>query len=72
MIFGGPEACVSKRRIKLNEREVYAAAPAVPAYLRWSESAITFDRADHPDHLPHPGRLPLVVAPIIGKKSLRC
>ena len=40
------------------------------AYLRWSESAITFDRTDHPDAIPHPGRYPLVVDPIVGPKRL--
>ena len=44
--------------------------PAMPAFLRWSESAITFDRTDHPDVIPHPGRYPLVVDPIIGPKQL--
>lgn len=70
MIFGGPEAHATKRRAKLVAREIYAAAPAVLAYLQWLESAITFDRADHPDHMPHPGRLLLIVMPIIGKKCL--
>jgi hypothetical protein len=44
--------------------------PATPAFLRWSRSAITFDRYDHPDSIPHPGRYPLVVDPIIDKKRL--
>lgn len=70
MIFGGTEACASKRRVKVTERKVFAASPAVPSYLRWSESAITFDRSDHLDHVPYPGKFPLVVAPIINKKRL--
>jgi hypothetical protein len=49
---------------------VYAAEPATPAFLRWSRSPITFDRSDHPDIVPHPGRYPLVVDPIIDKKRL--
>ena len=28
---------------------------------------ITFDRKDHPDHIPQPGCFPLIVDPIIGK-----
>ena len=31
---------------------------------------ITFDKKDHPDHIPQPGCFPLVVDPIIGKTSL--
>lgn len=65
-----PKAQTTKRHIKLAEREVYVAAPTVPSYLQWSESVITFDRANHPDHVPHQGRLPLVIMPIIGKKRL--
>ena len=34
------------------------------------ESLITFDRTNHPDVVPHPGRYPLVVDPIIGRKWL--
>ena len=46
------------------------AEPTAPAFLRWSESPITFDRADHPSSVPQPGRCPLVVDPIIGNKRL--
>ena len=42
----------------------------MPAFLRWLESAITFDRANHPSAIPHPRRYPLVVDPIIGPKRL--
>ena len=44
--------------------------PAAPTYLRWSESTITFDRTNHPEGIPQPGRYPLVVDPIIGTKRL--
>ena len=43
MIFGGTVAYVSKRHQKITCREVYVAEPATPSFLRWSESAITFD-----------------------------
>ena len=43
---------------------------AAPTFLRWSESAITFDRTDHLESIPQPGRYPLVVNPIIGTKRL--
>ena len=68
MIFGGSAAYHSKRRQKLVRREVYTAEPAAPTFLRWSESAITFDRTDHLESIPQPGRYPLVVDPIIGPK----
>ena len=58
MLFGGPLACVTKRKQKVTRREVFAAEPATPAFLRWSESLITFDRADHPSSIPQPGRCP--------------
>ena len=52
MIFGGSAAYDSKRRQKLTRREVYTAEPATPTFLRWSESAITFDRTDHLESVP--------------------
>ena len=44
--------------------------PAMPSFLRWSETTITFDRTDHPKSVPQPGRYPLVVDPTIGMKRL--
>ena len=70
MIFGGSTAYDSKRRQKVTRREVYTTGPATPAFLRWSESAITFDQTIHPDVVPHPGRYPLVVDPIVSPKRL--
>ena len=70
MIFGGSTAYDSKRHQKVARREVYTAGPVTPAFLRWSESAITFDRTDHPNAVPHPGRYLLVADPIIGPKRL--
>ena len=43
---------------------------ATPPFLRWLEFAITFDRTYHSNSVPHPGRCPLVVDPIIGPKRL--
>jgi hypothetical protein len=70
MIFGGPAAYDTKQRRKLECREVYAAKPVMPAYLDWSDAAITFDRDDHPAQVPHPGQYPLVVDPIIANTRL--
>ena len=36
-------------------------APATPNYLKWSQTAITFDQSDHPTHIATPGRQALVV-----------
>ena len=65
MIYEGSDAYESKRKQKLTAREINAVIPATPKYLKWSEAPITFDRADHPDHIPHPGRYPLVLDPIV-------
>ena len=70
MIFGGTHAYECRRKQKLTAREVNAIDSAVPTFLRWSESAITFDRADHPDYIRQLGRFPLVVDPIVGPKHL--
>ena len=70
MIFGGSAAYDSRRRHKLACSEVYTAEPVAPSFLRWSESAITFDRTDHPESIPQLGRYPLVVDLIIGTKRL--
>ena len=68
MIFGGSDAYDSKRRQKIMRREVYVTEPATPAFLRWSESAITFDQTDHPESVSQLRRYPLVVDPIVGTK----
>ena len=44
--------------------------PATPAFLQWSKSTITFDRTDHLESVPHPGRYLLMVDPIISTKWL--
>ena len=60
----------SKRKQKLIAWEINAITPATPKYLKWSEVPITFDRTDHPDRVPHPGRCPLVLDPIIRTVKL--
>ncbi|KAF8670522.1 hypothetical protein HU200_050542 [Digitaria exilis] len=70
MIFGGPEAQASKRHGKLMEHDVFTVHPTNQEYLRWFEASITFDHSDHPKYVSHPGKLPLVVASIIGKKRV--
>jgi len=70
MIFGGADAVYSKRQHKVRYREACVAKMAVPSFLRWSESLITFDQRDHPSHIARLGRYPLVVDPIVRKKHL--
>jgi hypothetical protein len=70
MIFGRPESYISNHHQKLERREVYEAEPATPTFLKWSGSAITFDRSDHPKSIPRPSRYPLMVNPIVDTKLL--
>src|ERR1043165_839633 len=62
VIFAGRE---TKRVEKLRFREVNIAAPAVPSYMKWVDVPITFDKSDHPPHIPHPGRHALIVDPLV-------
>jgi hypothetical protein len=39
-------------------------------YLKWYEVPITFDRSNHPDFVPKPGRYALIVSPIIKDVKL--
>ena len=43
MIFGGSNAIWSKRQHKVRYREACTAEMAVPSFLSWSKSPITFD-----------------------------
>jgi hypothetical protein len=70
MIYGGQAANASARHHKQERREVCSVKVAAPVYLDWSDKPITFDRADHPDHVPSLGKYPLVVDPVIGDVRL--
>ena len=70
MIFDRSDAIWSKRQHKVRYKEACAAETAVPSFLSWSESLITFDQRDHPSHVARPGRYSLVVDHIVRKKSL--
>jgi hypothetical protein len=70
MIFGGSPARPSRRHEKLIQREVLNADVVKPSYLKWSEVLITFDRKDHPDHVPQSGSYPLVVAPLFKSRRI--
>ena len=51
-------------------RELNTTVPDVPQYLNWSEAPITWNRDDHPDRVPHPGKYALVVDPIVANFKL--
>jgi hypothetical protein len=70
MIYGGQVANASARHRKQERREVCSVKVAAPVYLDWSDKPITFDRGDHPDRVPSPGKYPLVVDPVIGNVRL--
>jgi hypothetical protein len=70
MIYGGQMANASVQHRKQEHREVCSVKVAAPVFLDWSDKPITFDRGDHPDYVPGPGRYPLVVDPVIGNVRL--
>ena len=70
MIFDRSDAIWMKHQHKVRYREACAAETAIPSFLSWSESPITFDERDHPSLVARPGHYPLVVDPIVHKKCL--
>ena len=70
MIFGGSDAIYSKCQHKVRYQEASVVKMAIPSFLRWSESPITFDQRDHPSHVARPGHHPLIINPIVRKKCL--
>jgi len=60
----------SAKEEKAELRELNATMPAVPQYLNWSEMPITWDRDDHPDRVPSPGKYALVVDPVVDNYRL--
>jgi len=70
MIYGRPSTQLTARQRKRERREVFTERIAVPQYLSWSSTPITFDREDHPDKVVAPGVYPLVVDPIIVNTRL--
>ncbi|XP_039804861.1 uncharacterized protein LOC120669119 [Panicum virgatum] len=69
-IYGGPSKPSSRRKLKLDDREVNLVFKHPVESLRWSETPITFDRHDHQVHLPRPGAYPLVVSPMVSQVRL--
>ena len=58
------------KKEKAELRELNATVPDVPQYLDWLEALITWDREDHLEHVPHPGKYALVVDPIVDNFRL--
>jgi hypothetical protein len=70
MIYGEQVANASARHREQERREVCSVKVAAPVYLDWSDKPITFDQGNHLDHVPGPGKYPLVVDPVIGNVRL--
>jgi hypothetical protein len=69
-IYSGSALHESCRKLKLISWAINVVGAAVLEYLHWSESPITFDRMDHSDRIPKPGRFPLIVDPLVGTTRL--
>jgi len=70
IFYSGPSTQLTTRQRKREHREVFAARMAVPQYLNWANTPITFDRDDHPDKVVAPSVYPFVVDPIIVNARL--
>jgi len=70
MIYGGPSTQLTARQCKRERHEVFAARMAVPQYLSWSSTPITFNHDDHPNKVVTRSVYPLVVDPIIVNTTL--
>jgi hypothetical protein len=70
MTFSGMPARPLRCKHKHILQEIYHTEPAVPLYLRWSETTVTYNRVDHHDHIPQPGAYPLLGAPLFGTKRV--
>jgi hypothetical protein len=71
VIFGGHGSQESKRQQKLNNRQILVATTGPPAPYRWSEHPITFTQADQWLNFDHPGKLPLLVDPVIRESRVK-
>lgn len=58
------------RKQKLEVRDAYAVEPATLEFVQGSKVPITFDRYNHPGHVPRPWRYPLIMNPIVGYTRL--
>jgi hypothetical protein len=70
-ILGGHRAQENKRQQKLTDRQVLVATNSAPAPYRWSEHAITFNRADQWLHFDHPSKYPLLINLVIQESWVK-
>jgi hypothetical protein len=70
MIYGGQVVNASAWHRKQEHWEVCSVKVVAPVYLDWSDKPITFDRGDHPECVPSPGKYPLIIDPVIGNVRL--
>jgi hypothetical protein len=70
MIYGGPSMRLSTCQRKRERWEIFFVQLVTLLFLDWSETAIMFDRGDHPDYVPSPRLYPLIVDPIIANTRL--
>jgi hypothetical protein len=69
-IYYGLALHKSCRNLKLTGRMINFVSMAVPEYLRWSGSPITFEWMEHMDSIPKLGRFLLIVDPLVGTTRL--
>jgi len=70
IIFGGDDDFASKRMQKLLLREIMSIEQGVPRPLRWSEVPISFSREDQWTTFSEPGKLALVLDPVVEEVRL--
>jgi hypothetical protein len=70
VIFGGDGDFGSRREQKLLLREIMSIEPAAPRPLRWSEVPISFSHDDQWTSFSEPGKLPLVLDPVVAEVRL--
>jgi hypothetical protein len=70
LIYGGLAPHETWRKLKLISRVIHSMSTAVPKYLHWFESLITFDQMDNPDIIPKLGRFPSSLTRRSGQPGL--
>src|SRR3954466_12138441 len=70
MIFTSESDDKGSRRAR--EQAVNATMPAVPQFMDWSDSVITWSREDTPGLMPKPGSYALVVDAVLAAPKYSC
>jgi hypothetical protein len=71
VIFEGHGAQENRRKQKLNDRQVLVATTSALAPYRWSEHAITFNRADQWLNFDHLSKYPLLIDLVIRESRVK-